>query len=139
MNCDQVFNVLTRGPFPTGDPGDEEVEAHLEFCSDCWRLAEALRPAIEVFQEAVPPSESRDLPGYWGDARPAATVFAELTQSNVRTVVAAEIRKMARPGRKTYPVENRTSLIQDVVIVTGFLAALSALAVGLAVLWQAWR
>ncbi len=71
MDCDQVFMILTRGPFPTGEAWDEQVEAHLESCTDCWRLAEALRPALEVFQEAVPPAESRELPGYWGDARPA--------------------------------------------------------------------
>ena len=71
MDCEQVFMILTRGPFPTGELWDEDVEAHLETCADCWRLAEALRPALEVFQEAVPPAESRDLPGYWGDARPA--------------------------------------------------------------------
>jgi hypothetical protein len=28
-------------------------------------LADALRPALELFQEAVGPEESRDLPGYW--------------------------------------------------------------------------
>jgi hypothetical protein len=28
MNCDQVFDVLTRGPFPTGEPSDEPVEHH---------------------------------------------------------------------------------------------------------------
>jgi hypothetical protein len=76
MDCDQVFMILTRGPFPTGDASDERVEAHLETCADCWRLAEALRPAVEIFQEAVPAAESRDLPGYWGDARPATTVVA---------------------------------------------------------------
>src|SRR5918997_915126 len=54
MNCDQVFMILTRGPFPTGEPWDEEVEGHLESCSECWRLAEALRPALAIFQEAVP-------------------------------------------------------------------------------------
>ncbi len=77
MDCDQVFMVLTRGPFPTGAPTDELVEDHLEECADCWRLAEALRPALELFQEAIPPIESRDLPGYWGDARPAASVAAK--------------------------------------------------------------
>lgn len=65
MNCDQVFDVLTRGPFPTGTACDEPVEAHLSACPDCRRLAEALRPAVELFQEAVDPEESRDLPGYW--------------------------------------------------------------------------
>jgi hypothetical protein len=65
MNCDQVFDILTRGPFPTGTACDIPVEAHLSECSECHRLAEALRPAIELFQEAVDPEESRDLPGYW--------------------------------------------------------------------------
>jgi hypothetical protein len=65
MNCDQVFDVLTRGPFPTGTPCDAQVEAHLADCAECGRLAEALRPALELFQEAIGPEESRDLPGYW--------------------------------------------------------------------------
>jgi hypothetical protein len=65
MNCDQVFDILTRGPFPTGAACDAAVEAHLQTCAECHRLAEALRPALELFQEAVGPDESRDLPGYW--------------------------------------------------------------------------
>lgn len=65
MNCDQVFDILTRGPFPTGTSCDAGVEAHLTACPECRRLAEALRPAIELFQESVGPEESRDLPGYW--------------------------------------------------------------------------
>src|SRR3972149_11756153 len=95
MNCDQVFNVLTRGPFPTGDPCDEDVEAHLETCADCWRLAEALRPAIEVFQEAVPPAESRDLPGYWGDARPSGSVVSALSRSRPRLAHVAGLRRVS--------------------------------------------
>src|SRR5215470_15253211 len=97
MDCDQVFMILTRGPFPTGAPSDELVEEHLETCGDCWRLAEALRPALEVFQEAIPPSESRELPGYWGDARPAATVVSELSQSAARIALSTRVRRMARP------------------------------------------
>ena len=69
MDCDQVFMILTRGPFPTGEPWDEEVESHLERCADCWRLAEALRPALEIFQEAVPPSEGQRLAGLIPGAR----------------------------------------------------------------------
>lgn len=65
MNCDQVFDILTRGPFPTGTACDSAVEAHLSECASCHQLAEALRPALELFQEAVDPEESRDLPGYW--------------------------------------------------------------------------
>jgi hypothetical protein len=96
MDCDRVFMILTRGPFPTGEPWDEQVEAHLESCADCWRLAEALRPALEVFQEAVPPDESRELPGYWGDARPAS-VLSEAIQGTSRATLAAGVRRVARP------------------------------------------
>jgi hypothetical protein len=68
MNCDQVFNALTRGPFPTGnDALDERVERHLGHCGSCRRLAAALQPAVELFEEAVAPEESCRLPAYWGD------------------------------------------------------------------------
>ena len=48
MDCDQVFMILTRGPFPTGEAWDEEVETHLETCGGCWRLAEALLASGEL-------------------------------------------------------------------------------------------
>ena len=96
MNCDQVFDVLTRGPFPTGTACDAPVEAHLQVCPDCRRLAEALRPALELFQEAIGPEESRDLPGYWcavGTERtgPLVSYARELEQNRVspRPVVQA--------------------------------------------------
>jgi hypothetical protein len=97
MDCDQVFMILTSGPFPTGESWDEQVEAHLETCADCWRLAEALRPALEVFQEAVPPAESRDLPGYWGDARPISDAGAELGNGLARTALAQGVRRVSQP------------------------------------------
>jgi hypothetical protein len=96
MDCDQVFKILTSGPFPTGAATDEQVEAHLETCAECWRLAEALRPALEVFQEAVPPAESRELPGYWGDARPAAVAIGQITQAATRTALAPGVRQLQK-------------------------------------------
>ena len=66
INCDQVFDILTRGPFPSGDPRDSDVEMHLIACHDCRQLAEALRPAVELIHEAVPSSEHHELPGYHG-------------------------------------------------------------------------
>ncbi|HEX3598938.1 MAG TPA: hypothetical protein VHU84_02275 [Lacipirellulaceae bacterium] len=98
MDCDQVFMILTRGPFPTGESWDEQVETHLETCADCWRLAEALRPALEVFQEAVPPSEGRDLPGYWGDARPASMAVVDLRSGMTRTAIAPELQRICQPS-----------------------------------------
>ena len=134
MDCDQVFMILTRGPFPTGEPWDEQVEAHLETCGECWRLAEALRPALEVFQEAVPPAESRDLPGYWGDARPASVVMAELTRGSGRTALAA--RRMAPPqrGNPAYPLASE--LTGDVLRTVALAATLTAAAVSLILLFR---
>lgn len=77
IDCDQVFDVLTRGPFPTGAASDAAVESHLGICSECARLAAALRPAIELFQEAIGPDEGRDLPSYWGE------VAVELSEPTV--------------------------------------------------------
>ena len=127
MDCDQVFMILTRGPFPTGEAWDEQVEAHLETCSDCWRLAEALRPAMEVFQEAVPAAESRDLPGYWGDARPASSIVAELTSGVARTAMTTSVRRMARPYRlyRNDPLESEfsTDMFRTVVLASTLTAA----------------
>lgn len=68
IHCDEVFDILTRGPFPTGAASDGIVESHLAQCASCKQLAEALRPALELFQESVTPEESRKLPSYWGAA-----------------------------------------------------------------------
>lgn len=131
MDCDQVFMILTRGPFPTGAPSDELVEEHLETCGDCWRLAEALRPALEVFQESIPPIESRELPGYWGDARPASAVVAKLTQTTARVAAAVDARPVTSQLRTqpVAPLETRfsTEVLPTVAMVT----ALAALVVGL--------
>jgi hypothetical protein len=53
MNCDEVFVILTRGPFPSGSPHDRRVEAHLQRCADCQRLAEALRPNDDTLRESI--------------------------------------------------------------------------------------
>jgi len=81
MNCDRVFDVLTRGPFPTGAASDDVVERHLAGCGDCRRLAHALRPAIELFEEAVAPEESRGLPAYWGEACQASSDVTATTET----------------------------------------------------------
>lgn len=96
MNCDQVFGALTRGPFPTGnDALDERVERHLERCGSCRRLAAALQPAVELFEEAVSPEESCRLPAYWGElfnqseSAPATRMQSPLTLRRVRADAAA--------------------------------------------------
>ena len=64
IECDHVFAILTRGPFPSGDVTDEEVERHLELCDSCREIAEALRPASDLFHESVSLFELNDLPRY---------------------------------------------------------------------------
>src|SRR6478609_4205974 len=66
INCDHVFEILTRGPFPSGDPQDAAVEMHLLACHECRELAEALRPAVDLFHESIPVGEQEELPGYRG-------------------------------------------------------------------------
>lgn len=95
MNCDQVFDVLTRGPFPTGHRSDRAVEAHLAHCPECQRLANALRPALELFQEAITGEEGRELPGYWGgmlDDGEALTSSGPLTQVRNRLPESVNVR-----------------------------------------------
>src|SRR3954470_23542202 len=67
MNCDDVFVILTRGPFPSGSQDDAEVERHLQGCAECHRLAEALRPNDAALRDASGEQETSALPGYWGD------------------------------------------------------------------------
>ncbi|HTN73979.1 MAG TPA: hypothetical protein VL096_01985 [Pirellulaceae bacterium] len=93
VDCDQVFDILTRGPFPAGEPSDRAVERHLACCHECRSLAEALRPAVELFHEAIEPEEGRDLPGYHGALAPAARGVAQM----VAAAIAAEEPLVRRP------------------------------------------
>lgn len=133
MDCDQVFMVLTSGPFPTGDSSDVAVEQHLEQCSDCWRIAEALRPAHDVFEESVPASEGRDLPGYWGDATPARSALAQVQQTAIRTTMLQTAPRRARPQYYT-PLPAREPIgWRDVTRIASFM-----LLVGSAAITAAW-
>jgi hypothetical protein len=136
MDCDQVFSVLTRGPFPTGDSSDVAVELHLERCDECWRIAEALRPAHDLFEESIPADETRDLPGYWGDTAASRTAYAQVQASAIRTATAPRI---GRPSRATgFAPRGVPETIGwfDVMRITSFLLLLSCAAFGMAWLWQ---
>ena len=67
VDCDYVFDVLTRGPFPQEGEPKEPVERHLESCFECRRLAEALRPGVEIFHEVLSSDERKSLPVYWDE------------------------------------------------------------------------
>lgn len=74
VSCDQVFEVLTRGPFPAGHDSDDAVEQHLRACHECRQLAAALQPAVALLHESLAAPETDDLPAYQGrlfDAPPA--------------------------------------------------------------------
>lgn len=97
MNCDQVFDILTRGPFPTGQASDKAVESHLNRCPECRRLAAALQPAVEFLQESIPVEESYDLPGYWGE-------LFERNADQVACQTPTRIAGMTLPPRLTHRV-----------------------------------
>lgn len=103
IHCDDVFDVLTRGPFPSGEASDNLVERHLADCAGCRRLAEALRPAIELFEEAIGPEESRHLPRYWGDAATdvvdACEAETRVAPPQVGLIVRARRDKILEIGR----------------------------------------
>jgi hypothetical protein len=73
VSCDEVFEVLTSGPFPRdASPGfsplhvaDAAIELHLVACHDCRLLAEALRPAVRLIEDATL-EEDDQLPAYRG-------------------------------------------------------------------------
>lgn len=125
MDCDRVFAVLTRGPFPSGDPEDPLVQQHLDGCLDCWRLAEALRPAEHLFQESVPPAESRDLPGYWGDATPPAVAVTRLAErAAAKTTVAPAVQQRAHSQAEPAPPQ-RTASGLDLLWIAAVIGAVS--------------
>ena len=94
IHCDEVFDILTRGPFPTGAPSDGIVESHLHHCDACRQLAEALRPAIELLQEAISPEESSGLPCYGGTGGDTAMPWSEAGVSPLKTKQATAVRRV---------------------------------------------
>lgn len=122
MDCDDVFDVLTRGPFPTGDRDDCLVDRHLAECLSCRELAEALRPAVELFRESIEPSECAALPGYRGAALVQSGIAIEV---GVRQQLAAAERRPR--GEKRHAAATATLRI----------AAALLLGVSLATAWNA--
>lgn len=109
MNCDGVFDILTRGPFPSGHETDESVEAHLAGCRECQRLAEALRPAVALIQESIDAEESRDLPGYWGETcfeerRRHEPAWSAAVQTGVATWQRATVRLRSSFANSGWPL-----------------------------------
>jgi hypothetical protein len=51
INCENVFDVLTRGPVSLNE--EPELREHLLHCSQCRQLAEAFRPVIGLIHESL--------------------------------------------------------------------------------------
>ncbi|MGY8771640.1 MAG: hypothetical protein ACKVH8_24755 [Pirellulales bacterium] len=94
--CDDIFDTLTRGPFPTGDACiDEPTERHLQCCHACRTLAEAFRPATEVLEESLPHDVSSDLPVYQGAYWEQQSVSWEPVSPKTQTQSSQYIKPMA--------------------------------------------
>ncbi len=97
LKCDDVFEILTRAPFPAEETSADVssvfdnavfdnamndnainlgVEQHLAGCYACRALAEALRPATGLFHESMAEEQRSSLPSYHGPKHslPAAGV-----------------------------------------------------------------
>ena len=70
FTCDEVFDTLTREPFPSGGENDEVVESHLAVCHECRQLAEVFRPAVGLFHESLAAGFDESLPMYRGRLKP---------------------------------------------------------------------
>lgn len=70
FTCDEVFDILTREPFPSGGAEDDFVESHLAVCYECRQLAEAFRPAVGLFHESMSTGSDDELPMYCGRLLP---------------------------------------------------------------------
>ena len=124
LTCDQVFERLTRAPFPATVSADgslskstvrenctveSSVEAHLQICHECRCLAEALRPAVDLLNETMVEEERRTLPAYQGelatilqttngDADPHSDDLHSAVETVVNQVVAASRSRHGSAG-----------------------------------------
>lgn len=147
VSCDDVFEVLTSGPFPRAvlerDSArvsaapcivaqDAEIEAHLAACHECRQLAEALRPAVDLIDAAVREIDA-DLPVYRGSlpdpvncgSLPDPVAIGELREPSVSPAAPPHFGMLSGRARPNHPIEGVWTLV----------AAL-ALGIGLVVLFQ---
>jgi hypothetical protein len=70
IDCDEVFERLTRAPFPAPrNAADQAVLDHVAVCHECRCFAEALRPAVELLSEVAHADAKSDhhLPKFTAD------------------------------------------------------------------------
>jgi len=81
--CDDVFETLTSGPFPTGAADvDFPIQRHLSVCLSCRDLAESLRPATNLLTENLPESSEGEwaLPVYHAAADSGLSLRCSIDQ-----------------------------------------------------------
>lgn len=129
IQCDDVFDILTRGPFPAGLESDAAVEHHLRCCHDCRQLAEALRPAVALFHECLSEDEADQLPEYHGRATPLTQPFARRLPQTI-----AEVQLPAdRVPRHHHSRAQRWVMLIQGFIATALTAAIVLMVVNLGV------
>jgi hypothetical protein len=119
IHCDEVFDILTRGPFPSGHEHDAVVEHHLRSCHDCRQLAEALRPAVELFHECLSKDEIADLPEYHGEVTPLTRPF---TRRLPNTLAEVQLPPENTP-RHDHVIAQRWALLLQGFVATALTAA----------------
>ncbi len=91
--CDDVFEVLTRAPFPTGEHDtDMPIERHLTVCHSCRELAEALRPATDMLAhgQSETNAENTPLPVFLADdSTPSHRCITDQPERQTTDLVAA--------------------------------------------------
>src|SRR5688572_24152816 len=95
FSCDEVFDILTREPFPSGGDNDELVESHLAVCHECRQLAEVFRPAVGLFHESLAAGFNAELPMYRGRLKPMIDSLPQMSLGTPRKDVGerSEVRR----------------------------------------------
>jgi len=124
MNCDHVFDILTRGPFPAGEPTDDAVERHLGRCHECRQLAEALRPAVDLLHEAVDVEEHEQLPGYRGKWTSADAPWEGGAAIATRTAPLRPAALLRRTWRTSSPARAMTLRLAAAGVLLGAVCVL---------------
>ncbi|MDG2384107.1 MAG: hypothetical protein P8N76_20725 [Pirellulaceae bacterium] len=114
LDCHAVFEILTRAPDPTGRSTDLNVQRHLALCHECRQLAESVRPATDLFTEALKEAERIRLPAFDGTAQ---TVMEQ-----IRCEVAS---RPAAKRRSPRPISKQTEWLPAFGLVMLLLIAIS--------------
>ncbi|MDA1049872.1 MAG: hypothetical protein O3C40_05265 [Planctomycetota bacterium] len=118
FTCDDVFDVLTREPFPSGGDDDELVESHLAVCHECRQLAEAFRPAVGLFHESMSVGLDDELPSYCGRLTPIIDALPHMPLFAPRQDVASRSAQRRSLTRRSFAVAASLLIVGSAVFAT---------------------